>query len=177
MVGSNSNNNNDDNKQLLLFYSTFSKQNISRESLIAQLPENLPPKLYDKLIVKIDADITRPISQMTDEAKRVMDFYCKNEEYLGLQFLDKRITKKADDIIIAGFPRKQLLSGQMGLDGKVVVGRRWKIGGQSYLEPNYTHQDYLDAIGNNKEGVRLCSSHVDVDKKCGSCFMSNGGSR
>ncbi len=119
----------------------------------------------------VATDITRPMSEMQDEAKRAADFYQKHSEYLGLQFLDIRVTKKIDAEIISGMPWKQMLGQASLLEDN--VSNRWQKGSQNYNVAKTTHPDFLGVIGKGNKGkIRLCSTHVKGNEiRCGECFM------
>lgn len=127
--------------------------------------------------VFVATDITRPMSDMQDDAKRVLDFYEKHKDVLGLQFLDVRITKKKDAKVLGGASWECLESGQTSLydcgsSSGEVGGGKWRRNGQNYMCAYETHSDFLDVIGSNRGGIRMCSTHVKKDeRKCGMCFM------
>ena len=120
--------------------------------------------------IYIATDITRGLEHLQDDAKQAMDFFEKYKEYLGLQFLDMRIMKKSLAPTIAGGEWDDLkYSPQMNL---FHGPGRWAQSGNNALHALYTHEDFLNIIGNNLGKVRLCSTHViEEEKRCGRCFM------
>ncbi|MCF7798298.1 hypothetical protein K9M74_00170 [Candidatus Woesearchaeota archaeon] len=117
-------------------------------------------------------DVTRSMEYLQDEAKLAIDFYkAHRAELAGLQFLDARITKKKDAPIIAGNEWEDLKTSKTG-QLNFFTTPRYHLTGNGHLAANVVHQEFLDLVGNNREGFRLCYTHSKEKKnKCGACFM------
>jgi hypothetical protein len=125
-----------------------------------------------KSTVYLATDITRPMEYMQPEAQEAFRFFQKHQEHLNLQILDIRITRKQDAPIIGGASWDQLLNSSTSPifpDKEIGI---WKLGSQNYLHAHITHPEFLALIGDNKEKIRLCSTHVKKkERRCGRCFM------
>lgn len=109
---------------------------------------------------------------MQEDAKMAIEFFKKHKKYLGLQFLDIRITNKRTAATIGGAPWSHLVhSSQQDF---FLESGKWGRTGQNYLHALITDPYFLDLIGDNKGKIRLCSTHVVEDeRRCGQCFMDN----
>ncbi|MCB9362638.1 hypothetical protein H6504_04335 [Candidatus Woesearchaeota archaeon] len=118
--------------------------------------------------IYVATDITRPMSEMQDEAKYAVAFQLSHPK-LGLQYLDMRIRNKKS--------LAPAISGQVWDELKCVdedlFGNRsaWRKKGQFFVASK-THPDFL-RYRNEREGdIRLCSTHVGKDEQsCGLCFV------
>jgi DNA repair photolyase len=126
--------------------------------------------------IYIVTDVTRGRESMQPEAKQAEAF--AQEHNIPLQFLDVRVTRKADAPLITGdeweslpqLKRNQSKAQPTLFDLANEEQPRWGQTGQSYLCANITHPDWLKLIDNNRGNTRLCSTHA-CEKKCGKCFM------
>ena len=119
--------------------------------------------------IYIATDITNH-NNMQENAKMAIDFYEENKKYLGLQFLDVRITNKNTAGIIGGECWSCLKYNQQ--QDMFSPEGNWVLSGQNYLQAHHTDPYFLDLIGDNKGRVRLCSTHVsEEERRCGMCFM------
>lgn len=129
-------------------------------------------------------DMSRPMSDMQDDAKRTLDYFEKykhSDTPLYLQFLEGRIIGKDVANLIGGASwdilKNQEIDG-LELDaftGKPVQefghGGRWAYDRQT-LVPKVMHQDFKDLVGKNKGDIRACfTSEIAPDFYCGKCFM------
>jgi hypothetical protein len=117
----------------------------------------------------VATDITRSMDEMQPDARIAWEFFNRHKEYLGLQFLDIRITKHSLAPVIGGQPWDELIcSAQRNLFTDYQGA--WKKG--QYLHAWATHPDFLKIIGDNRGRVRLCSTHArPEERRCGMCFM------
>jgi len=119
----------------------------------------------------IATDVTRSMGDMQPEAKKAFEFWKKHKKYLGVQFLDIRITKKTDAELIGGAPWAALKYDGDQVNSLVQRGY-WTQNSQNYLHALITHSDYLKVIGKNRGKIRLCSTHArEEERRCGACFM------
>ncbi len=121
--------------------------------------------------IYIATDVTRSMEHMQPEAKRAFEFWERNKKYLGVQFLDIRITNKLDAKLIGGQSWAALKYDGHQVNALVQRGH-WAQNKQNYLHALITHPDYLKVIGRNQGKIRLCSTHArEEERRCGKCFM------
>lgn len=103
----------------------------------------------------VQTDITRPLSEMQDEAKRALDFFYKHRPLVGIHFLDARITRAKDARMIGGDDW-----GNLKYDTGSFFGKegRFSSNGQNHLHAMFTHPDFIDLVDDTEIG--LCSTHI-----------------
>ncbi len=119
--------------------------------------------------IYIATDLSRPLSEMQEDAKMALEFFYKHRGSLGLQFLDIRITKTKDAKLVGGESWNSLKDTfQQDI---FLKNRNWHLTRQGYLAVNFVHDDYRKLARQNK-GIRICYTHsLTGNNLCGNCFM------
>lgn len=130
--------------------------------------------------IYIMTDITRGTDCWQPDAQAAYVFFEEHSDYLGLQFLDARITQKKHAKMIGGAewhellgPKKTGSAAQLDLFSRENQDNpRFGLTNTTFLHANFVHDDYLNMIGDNRGRVRLCYTHGPAKlQKCGKCFM------
>jgi len=122
----------------------------------------------------VAVDVTRGFDCLHDDAKKAFNFFLKHQDYLGLQFLDFRITRKNLCKIISGEESMAKLTYKNPVDSlpgvELIEEGKWAKTSNSAYAAHRTHPDFLSIKSEGR--IRLCSTHVIKEEQaCGGCFM------